>query len=235
MNRLYNKIMEIIKGQITNYNENGTLTITANYKNVDRFCKRKFQEVEIGLQDGRTITPLQRRTIYAFINAIAEWSGDLPEGMKNLMKIEFLTKQYNGLAKSMFSIADCDMTIAYEFTKYLINFCLDFGVDLDFDLFEFIGADKDLISHYVYCCLAHKRCTVCGSKGELHHIDRVGMGNDRTEIAHEGMEAMCLCRKHHSELHTIGDTKFYEKYHLDGGVKLDKNLCKIYKLKKGEE
>ena len=32
------------------------------------------------------------------------------------------------------------------------------------------------------------------------------------------------------------DAEFFEKYHLDGGIVLDKTLCRIYKLKhrKGE-
>jgi hypothetical protein len=223
--------MEVIRGKLVDFTPQGELTITAHYDNIDRFVKRKFDEVEIGLNDGRTISPEQRRTIHAFINAVAEWSGDLPEGMKHCLKIKFLTECYNGLAKKMFSLSDCDMTLAYEFTKYLINFCIDFGVSLNFNLFDFIGDDRDLVKHWVYCCLKHKKCTCCGNKGELHHIDRVGMGNDRTEIVHEDMEAMCLCRRHHDELHTIGDTKFYEKYHLDGGIKLDADLCKIWKLK----
>ena len=71
---------------------------------------------------------------------------------------------------------------------------------------------------------------------ELHHVDRVGMGRDRTDILHEGMEALPLCREHHAEAHTMPDAEFFEKYHLDGGVVLDKTLCRIYKLKhrKGE-
>jgi hypothetical protein len=223
--------MEVIRGKITNIDEQGNVTITAKYDNFDLLCKRKYKDVEIGLNDGRTITPEQRQTIYALINGIAEDTGNLPDTVKYFHKLEFMTKAHTGLAKAMFSLSDCDVTLAREFTKYLIEFCLDWGIDLNFNLFEFIGDDNDLISHYVWACLKHKQCTCCGSKGELHHVDRIGMGNDRDEICHEGMEAMCLCRRHHDELHTIGDTKFYEKYHLDGGIPLDKELCKVWKVK----
>jgi hypothetical protein len=223
--------MEIIKGKIKNVTQQGEILIMANYDNIDRFTKRKYSEVEIGLNDGRTISLKQRKAIHAFIGAIAEYSGDMPNGIKHLMKMKFLTEQYNGLAKKMFSLSDCDMTLARDFTKYLIDFCLDFGVPLNFDLFKFIGDDRDMVAHWVYSCIKHKQCTVCGNRGELHHIDTVGMGNDRTEIIHEGMEAMCLCRVHHGEYHNTGKTAFCDKYHIDGGIKLDKELCKIWKLK----
>ena len=58
------------------------------------------------------------------------------------------------------------------------------------------------------------------------------MGRNRDEIIHEGMEAMPLCRTHHAECHTMGQKEFDEKYHLEGGVPLDRTLCKIYGLKK---
>jgi hypothetical protein len=223
--------MEIILGTIQDFTPYGEITIKAKYDNIERFCKRKYDKVEIGLNDGRTISLQQRKTIYALIGAIADYSGDMPEGMKNLMKMNFLTKQYNGLAKTMFSLADCDMTLACDFTKYLLEFCLDFAVPLKFDVLEFLDKDSDMLKLWAYSCLKHKMCTVCGKRGELHHIDQIGMGNDRTQMVHEGLEAMCLCRKHHEEWHTVGQAKFDEKYHLNGGVKLDKDLCKIYKLK----
>jgi hypothetical protein len=45
------------------------------------------------------------------------------------------------------------------------------------------------------------------------------------------MEALPLCREHHTEAHTMPDEDFFAKYHLDGGVVIDKTIAKIYKLK----
>ena len=90
----------------------------------------------------------------------------------------------------------------------------------------------DDIAHYTYMCLIHKKCVICGKKADLHHIDTIGMGNNRNEVEHLGREVMSLCREHHTEMHTIGIKDFNDKYHLDGGVVADKTILKIYGLKK---
>ena len=59
----------------------------------------------------------------------------------------------------------------------------------------------------------------------------VGMGRDRTDIIHEGLEVLPLCREHHREAHTMPDTDFFEKYHIPGGIILDRTLCRLYGLK----
>ena len=89
----------------------------------------------------------------------------------------------------------------------------------------------DDVADYVYSCLINKRCCICGRAADLHHVERVGMGRSRTEICHEGMEVLPLCREHHTEAHTIPDDAFFERYHLDKGVQLDKTLCRLYGLK----
>jgi len=57
------------------------------------------------------------------------------------------------------------------------------------------------------------------------------MGRDRTDVIHEGMEALPLCREHHTQAHGMPDAEFFKLYHIDGGINLDKTLCKIYGLK----
>jgi hypothetical protein len=85
----------------------------------------------------------------------------------------------------------------------------------------------DDIQDYVYQCLINKKCAVCGKRADLHHIDAVGMGNDRTEVSHLGREVMSLCRVHHTEMHTIGKADFFQKYHFNSGVLADKTILKI--------
>ena len=88
---------------------------------------------------------------------------------------------------------------------------------------------------YIYACLIAKKCCITGRPAELHHIDRVGMGRNRDDIIHEGMEVLPLCREMHQEAHTMSDREFFEKYHLPGGVVMDKTLCRIYKVKAKRE
>ena len=115
-----------------------------------------------------------------------------------------------------------------DFATMLKNFVLENDIPTKRPLLEYV----DDIDHYVYMCLIHKKCCICGKKSDLHHIDTIGMGNDRTEVQHEGREAMSLCREHHNEMHQIGKQDFFKKYHLNNGVKIDKTLLKIYGLRR---
>ena len=69
-------------------------------------------------------------------------------------------------------------------------------------------------------------------KAEIHHRNgsTVGMGRNRKTMIHLGLELMPLCREHHTECHTIGQTAFDEKYHLVGVI-ADEKICKKAGLK----
>lgn len=74
----------------------------------------------------------------------------------------------------------------------------DFILENDVPVREPLRENVDDIDSYVWSCLQHKRCAVCGkSPVDLHHIDKVGMGNNRTQINHIGRRCLPLCRKHH--------------------------------------
>lgn len=219
--------MEIITGQIVGW-EHGYITIRAPYDNTERFIRRQYEEVEVGLRDGRRITPEQRRKAYALMGEISEWAGYEPEEMKEVLKHEFLKKVVRSLEKELFSLSNCDVTTAREFISYLIDFILRNDVPTHVPL----GELADDIDRYVYGCLIHKKCAVCGAKAELHHIDQVGMGNDRNKVEHLGRRCLPLCRKHHDEIHTMGCERFLQYHHLKPGI-IDEKIVKTYKLRGG--
>lgn len=218
--------MEIISGVIVDIDEHG-LTIHAPYLNTGRALLRQYSDVEIGIPDGRRISPEQRRKAYALMNEIAEWMGDLPEYVKRLMKMEFMVNRMQALEKRLFSLSDCDVTTAREFITYLIDFVVEHDVPSKTPLYELC----EDIGKYVYVCLMHKKCAVCGAKGELHHVDAVGMGRDREEVLQIGMQVMSLCRQHRGESHTMGQKAFMTKYCLQP-IKLTREIGKVYKLTK---
>jgi hypothetical protein len=76
----------------------------------------------------------------------------------------------------------------------------------------------------------NKKCAVCGKKTELHHVDHVGMGYNRNEICHIGMRCLPLCREHHMEAHSIGQTAFDAKYHLEP-IAIDEKIAQKYRLR----
>jgi hypothetical protein len=216
------------KGKILEVKENGTAIIEAPI-DIFKFIKQDIKEAYIDYIDSRSLSDKQRRFCYSLINAIAEWSGSTTQDIKEAFKLEFWADKVDTLADKIFSLSNAPMSLVAEFQKFLIVFVLENDVPTKFPLIDYV----DDIDHYVYMCLIHKKCAICGKKADLHHLEGsvVGMGNDRTQISHLGKEAISLCREHHTECHTIGQQAFFEKYHLNGGVKIDKTICKIYGLK----
>ena len=81
--------------------------------------QKRSSDVEIRLWDGREISPVQRRKIYATIRDVSAWSGHEPEELKQYFKWNFCSMD----GRENFSLSDVDMTTAREFISYLIEFC----------------------------------------------------------------------------------------------------------------
>lgn len=215
------------KGKIIRIEDDGTAVITAPV-NIAKFIREKPTECYVDFIDSRPLSDKQRKMCYALIHAIADWSGSSSEEIKEAFKLEFWASEVERLGDKVFSLSNAPMSLVKDFQRFLIEFIINNGVPVKQPLREY----ADDIDHYVYMCLINKKCAVCGKHAELHHIDVIGMGNDRQEVGHEGREAMSLCREHHSELHTIGKHAFFEKYHFENGVEIDRTIMKIYGLKK---
>ena len=215
------------KGKIKEIREDGMAVIVCDI-NITEFVKKGVKECYVDFIDSRPLSEKQRKMCYALIHAIADWSGSSTQEIKEAFKLEFWADKVDTLADKIFSLSNAPMSLVAEFQRFLITFVIENNVPVKRPLLEFV----DDISHYAYMCLIHKKCAICGKKAELHHIDSVGMGNDRTEIQHEGREALSLCREHHTEIHQVGKQEFFEKYHLNGGIKIDKTILKIYGLRR---
>ena len=177
--------------------------------------------VEVRVVDPRDISSEQRRKAWAIIGDIAKWSGDHPEWIHIMLKLDHCLKEN----KDFFSLSTCDMTTARLYINYLVDFCVAWNIPLRAHLPEMC----DDLEAALYSSLLHKRCIVCGKKSDLHHVDRVGQGRDRALIIHKGMKVQPLCREHHSECHSMGQANFNSKYHLSS-FPLDDYLCQIYGL-----
>lgn len=212
----------MITGYIKGYNGQA-LTIVAPFSNDYLMQKKNITQCEIRLDDGRSISADQRKRIYATLRDISDYTGHIPEETKALMKYAFIAET----GAHEFSLSNTDMTTANEFLNFLIEFCILWDVPCMGNLSE---RSPD-IGKYLYICLVHKKCAVCGRKAELHHVDAIGMGRDRKEIVHEGMSVLPLCRIHHTEAHQMGKISFNNKYHLYG-ICLDKYLCEVLGVKK---
>lgn len=225
-------VNEIIEGKITGFNERtNELTIVAKYDDYMTMAKRDYNTVSIQLVDSRPISSKQRKSCYAMIREIADWSGDLPSEIKEYLKADFIATESLEMMDS-FSLSNAPMSVVAAFQKWLARFIVRNEVPCKKSLLSYV----DDVQDYIYACLIHKKCCICGQNADLHHVDTVGMGRDRTEIIHEGLKVLPLCREHHQEIHSTGTTEFLKLYHIDDGIPADKTICKIYRLKarKGE-
>ena len=126
-----------------------------------------------------------------------------------------------------FSLATCSVEEARLFISWLLDFCLLHDVPAGVPLSE-LAED---IQRYVYACLLHHRCALCGKRCELHHVDSVGAhGGNRRRMNHLGLRVLPLCRRHHHEIHRTGKETFLKKYFLEP-VRVDERIGRAYRLK----
>lgn len=207
--------------------------------------------VEVSVVDRRLISAKQREAICATVHDIAcflsgyAWKRSVLRKTLAEMELSYvidrtdseeirytLTRNYCRLTETpFFSLSQkeptcASVTLAHDFLGWLIDLCVEQGIPTNGRL---IDRAED-IGRYLYSCLAHKRCAVCGAKADLHHVDAVGMGRNRREITHLGMRAESLCRVHHEQAHSMGQTSFDNHYHFFG-IAMDDTLCEIHHLK----
>ena len=172
--------------------------------------EKKAKYAEIRIDDGRTITSLQRRKAYATIRDISSWTGYLPEEQKEWLKYLYIERTGN----PYFSLSDCCMDTAREFINVILDYALEEGIPLSERGIE----RTDDIGRYLYSCIKNKRCAVCGRPGEIHHVDAIGAGRDRRYVDDSGYRKICLCREHHTAAHQRGMKAFEQMYHVYGIV-----------------
>lgn len=224
--------IDIVKGRIVDYDpRTQEVTIKAHYPDWYIFAKRGYKECNVQMIDSRPLSDKQRRTCYKLIREIDNFTGMGLDPTKEYLKLKFLVEDMQETADQMFSLSSAPMSLICAFQRFLVEFILSWDIPCSFPLMDFV----DDVGGYIYACLVNKKCCICGAPSDLHHLDHVGTGRDREEIIHEGMEVLPLCRAHHMEVHTIGKNTFAEKYHIHKGVVLDKDLCRIYRLKRKKE
>lgn len=183
-------------------------------------------EVRVIWQDSRSITNEQRRKAWALMTEIAVYQGQGKDDVYREQAAAFSLKNLETMQGQLFHLSTATVSEARAFITLLIEIIIEYGIPTKEPLY---GLCDDL-PRYMYACLINKKCAVCGRKAELHHYDRVGMGNNRNEINHIGMRAMAVCREHHREIDTIGQKAFDEKYHLEP-VAIDEQIARKYRLR----
>lgn len=220
--------VDTVKGRIVGYDERtGEVLIRARYDDWFTMCKREYGECLVQMVDGRPLSDRQRRMCYALLREISDYTGQDVHSAKEYLKLRFLADDFGETADKIFSLSNAPKSLVCAFQRYLVRFVVEYDIPCRVPLLEYV----DDIPDYIYACLIAKKCCITGQSAQLHHVDRVGMGRDRDDIIHEGLEVLPLSEEKHREAHTMSDAEFFDKYHLPGGIVMDKTLCRIYGLK----
>ena len=191
---------------------------------VQRLSGGKKPTVELDISDGRKITPSQRKKIYALINDLCEYTGDVPEYWKE--KFKFMVETIFGIDE--FSLSDCSVTVGNYMILTILEFL--FQHDIPFRTKTWDSIPNDFPKQML--CIKNRRCVICGKPGaDIAHVQTVGMGRNRTKINHTGMYIMSLCRTHHTLQHTIGLKTFMETFHIKP-IKVTEEIAKELHLGK---
>lgn len=177
------------------------------------FQRKAVRKAEIRFDDGRHISVEQRKKAYATIRDIADYTGYLPEEQKEWLKYLHISRT----GDDYFSLSNCSMDTAREFINTILEYAIEEGIPLSESGIE----RTDDIGKYLYFCIMHKKCAVCGKPGEIHHEDAIGMGNDRRKVDDSNHKKICLCRLHHSIAHQRGVIEFRKSYKVYGIVVKD--------------
>lgn len=185
-------------------------------------------EVTVCWQDSRARSNEQIRKAWALMTEIAAFQGEDKEDVYREQKVAFSAKNLEELQGVLFGLSTATVSTARAFITMLVEIIIEYGIPTKEPLLNMV----DDIQRYVYACLMHKKCAVCGRKADIHHCEgsTVGMGRNRKNIIHTGLELMPLCREHHQECHNIGQKTFNAKYHLEGVI-ADETICKKVGLK----
>ena len=183
---------------------------------------KKFMSGVMKLDDGVTISAKQRKLVYALFKDISLYTGYEVDELKELLKIEFMVDR----DRDYFSLSNVDMKIAREFIEYILEFMFLWDVPINPKVV--ILARE--VNNFLYLCLVHRKCAVCGCKADIHHHENlVGMGMDRAKHNHEDSKYIALCRVHHNECHNLGHRTFENKYKLTA-IKLNERAIKELRI-----
>ena len=188
---------------------------------VNRLANGKQPTVELKIADNRKISPEQRKKIFALINDLCSYTGDVPEYWESVFKYQ--VRETFGVGE--FSLSDCSVTIGNYMILVILNFL--FEEDIPFKTKTWDSLPSEFPKQML--CLKNKRCVLCGKPADIAHYHAVGAGRNRNKISHVGNYIMTLCRVHHGEQHQVGLRSFLLKYHIKP-IKVTEDIAKQFKL-----
>lgn len=178
--------------------------------------------IDFEVADPRKARVQQRRLFFALLHDIEVWSYE----PKDLLKELFYTQYEIYTAGKSISLAN-DTRSTVSDANTLLGLVIDFMFEFDVPFkkgYELLPREEE---YYIFQCCRHRVCLVCGQHADIHHVNAVGSGMDRTKIDHTQRHVMPLCREHHRIIEHIGPNRFSLRYHVPiDGIKLDVETLK---------
>ena len=179
------------------------------------------------LADTRKARPQQRRLFFALLSDIYTWSGMPTDFLKNLFYLQYESYTF-GKQISLSDTTESSVSDANQLLDLVIDFMFEWHVPFK-EGYKILPREQE---YYLFQCCRHRVCMICGNRADIHHVDVIGAGLNRTHVDHTKRHVMALCRVHHSEIEQIGSVAFSAKYHVPvDGIKLDKETLKRIGLK----
>lgn len=179
-------------------------------------------QVEFEVADTRRIRPRQRRLFFALVNDIIT-QFDVPREFVKDLFYTLYSVHTDGKEISLADDSKCSVSDGNVLLGLVVDFMFEWHVEWK-QGYELLPRDQE---YFQFQCCRHRECVVCSEYADIHHVDTVKAGNNRTKIDHTKRHVMALCRKHHSEIEQIGPKAFSRKYHTPvNGIKLDVTTLK---------
>lgn len=164
------------------------------------------RQAELFIKDPRGFTPQQRRFVFALMQDIYIYTGEPLESLKDVFYWQF--RYFTG--KNISLSNESENTV--DEVSTLSELILDFIFENNIPFREGYEIPPQNEQYFFYKCLMTRTCCNCGRKpADIHHVDAVGMGNNRKKINNSGRRFMALCRVCHTKIHTEGLTEFTNK------------------------
>lgn len=189
---------------------------------IGKYANGRQVSVSVEIEDGRRISPDQRKKTYALIHDVCDYLGYPDDAMEAWFKYKFIQKK--GI--EWFSLSDCSMSLAASFLTFILDVCFEQDIPFRTKTWDMIPTDY----HLTLQCLKHRKCVICGKRAQFAHVNAVGMGVNRNKVDHTKRFVMPLCVNHHTEQHNKGINSFINYYHIKP-VKPDLETLRILKVR----
>ncbi|TDG91735.1 putative HNHc nuclease, partial [Lactiplantibacillus pentosus] len=147
------------------------------------------------LADTRKASPQQRRLFFALLSDIYTWSGMPTDFLKNLFYLQYESYTF-GKQISLSDTTESSVSDANQLLDLVIDFMFEWHVPFK-EGYKLLPREQE---YYLFQCCRHRVCMICGNRADIHHVDVIGAGLNRTHVDHTKRHVMALCRVHHSEI-----------------------------------